>query len=52
MAVWSIILGFVAIMLVFRTTDWRGLIRAAESERDTDAAEGQVGSRDLRGASP
>ena len=52
MAVWSIILGFVAIMLVFRTTDWRGLIRAAESERDIDGTEGQVRSRDLRGASP
>ena len=27
MAAWSVVLGFAAILLVFRTTDWRGLIR-------------------------
>jgi hypothetical protein len=32
MAAWSVVLGFVAIRLVFRTTDWRGLVREAESE--------------------
>ena len=48
MAAWSVVLGFVA-LLVFRTTDWRGLIRSAEQdareregtgEEPTDAAEG------------
>jgi uncharacterized membrane protein YbhN (UPF0104 family) len=37
MAAWSVVLGFVAILLVFRTTDWRGLIRQAEAEA-SDAA--------------
>ena len=32
MAAWSVVLGFVAILLVFRTTDWRGLIRQAEED--------------------
>lgn len=32
MAAWSVVLGFLAILLVFRTTDWRGLIRQAEEE--------------------
>jgi uncharacterized membrane protein YbhN (UPF0104 family) len=36
MAAWSVVLGFVAILLVFKTTDWRGLIRQAQEE-----AEGQ-----------
>jgi hypothetical protein len=34
MAAWSVALGFAAILLVFRTTDWRGLIRQAEEDRD------------------
>jgi uncharacterized protein (TIRG00374 family) len=34
MAAWSVVLGFAAILLVFRTTDWRGLIRDAEEDRD------------------
>jgi uncharacterized protein (TIRG00374 family) len=34
MAAWSVVLGFAALMLVFRTTDWRGLIRQAEEDRD------------------
>lgn len=33
MAAWSVVLGFAAILLVFRTTDWRGLIKQAEDER-------------------
>lgn len=39
MAAWSVVLGFAAILLVFRTTDWRGLIRQAEEEhgRESDA---------------
>jgi uncharacterized membrane protein YbhN (UPF0104 family) len=36
MAAWSVVLGFAAILLVFKTTDWRGLIRQAQEE-----AEGQ-----------
>jgi glycosyltransferase 2 family protein len=40
MAAWSVVLGFTAILLVFRTTDWRGLIRQAEEESDRDHATG------------
>jgi uncharacterized membrane protein YbhN (UPF0104 family) len=32
MAAWSVVLGFAAMVFFFRTTDWRGLIRRAESE--------------------
>ncbi len=38
MAAWSVVLGFAAILLVFRTVDWRGLIREAQDEADSDAA--------------
>ncbi len=34
MAAWSVVLGFTALLLVFRTTDWRGLIRQAEEDRE------------------
>ncbi|HET9184985.1 MAG TPA: lysylphosphatidylglycerol synthase transmembrane domain-containing protein [Solirubrobacterales bacterium] len=48
MAAWSVVLGFTAILLVFRTTDWRGLIRQAqedaESERAAGAGEAASGS--------
>jgi uncharacterized membrane protein YbhN (UPF0104 family) len=33
MAAWSVLLGFAAILLVFRTADWRSLIRQAEVDR-------------------
>jgi uncharacterized membrane protein YbhN (UPF0104 family) len=36
MAAWSVVLGFTAILLVFRTTDWRGLIRQAQEEADRE----------------
>jgi uncharacterized membrane protein YbhN (UPF0104 family) len=38
MAAWSVLLGFLSILLVFRTTDWRGLIRQAEEEADSEKA--------------
>ena len=38
MAAWSVVLGFAAIMLVFRTTDWRGLMRQAQEEADSQKA--------------
>lgn len=38
MAAWSVVLGFAAILLVFRTTDWRGLIRDAQSEAEEEKA--------------
>ncbi|HEV7771397.1 MAG TPA: lysylphosphatidylglycerol synthase transmembrane domain-containing protein [Solirubrobacterales bacterium] len=38
MAAWSVVLGFTAILLVFRTTDWRGLIEQAKDEAASDAA--------------
>jgi glycosyltransferase 2 family protein len=44
MAAWSVVLGFAAILLVFRTTDWRGLIRQAQEEADSDKA-AQAASR-------
>lgn len=41
MAAWSVVLGFAAILLVFRTTDWRGLIKQAQDEADReDGGEG------------
>jgi uncharacterized membrane protein YbhN (UPF0104 family) len=40
MAAWSVVLGFTAILLVFRTADWRGLIRQAQDEAASDAASG------------
>lgn len=33
MAAWSVVLGFAALLLVFRTTDWRGLIQQAEEDK-------------------
>ncbi len=38
MAAWSVVLGFAAILLVFRTTDWRGLIRQAEEDAGEEKA--------------
>jgi uncharacterized membrane protein YbhN (UPF0104 family) len=38
MAAWSVVLGFAAILLVFGTADWKGLIRQAEDEAASDAA--------------
>jgi uncharacterized membrane protein YbhN (UPF0104 family) len=38
MAAWSVVLGFAAILLVFRTTDWRGLIREAQDEAEKETA--------------
>jgi uncharacterized protein (TIRG00374 family) len=38
MAAWSVVLGFAAILLVFRTTDWRGLIKQAQEDAASDAA--------------
>jgi glycosyltransferase 2 family protein len=38
MAAWSVVLGFMAILLVFRTTDWRGLIRQAQEEAEGEKA--------------
>ncbi|MBS1845404.1 MAG: flippase-like domain-containing protein [Actinobacteria bacterium] len=40
MAAWSVVLGFAAIFLVFRTTDWRGLIKQARDEADRDEGGG------------
>jgi uncharacterized membrane protein YbhN (UPF0104 family) len=43
MAAWSVALGFAAILLVFRTTDWRGLIRQAQEDADRDDGPGGSG---------
>lgn len=42
MAAWSVVLGFAAILLVFRTTDWRGLIGQAHEDK---ALESQTAAR-------
>lgn len=36
MAAWSVVLGFAAIVLVFRTTDWKGLIKQAQDEAEEE----------------
>jgi uncharacterized membrane protein YbhN (UPF0104 family) len=36
MAAWSALLGFAALLLIFRTTNWRALIHAAESEAKSE----------------
>jgi uncharacterized membrane protein YbhN (UPF0104 family) len=33
-AVWAALLGFVALAVIFRTTDWRGLIRSASEDAE------------------
>jgi uncharacterized membrane protein YbhN (UPF0104 family) len=38
MAAWSAVLGFAALLLIFRTTNWRDLIHAAESEMRSEEA--------------
>lgn len=38
MAAWSVVLGFAAILLVFRTTDWKGLIKQAQDEAAEESA--------------
>jgi uncharacterized membrane protein YbhN (UPF0104 family) len=38
MAAWSALLGFAALLLIFRTTDWRSLMRRAESEKRAEEA--------------
>lgn len=38
MAAWSVVLGFMAILLVFRTTDWRGLIQQAQDDAKREQA--------------
>jgi uncharacterized membrane protein YbhN (UPF0104 family) len=43
MAAWSVALGFGAILLVFRTTDWRGLIRQAQEDADREDGSGDGG---------
>ena len=48
MAAWSVVLGFAAILLVFRTTDWRGLIRQARDEADSEKARRRRRSRPAR----
>jgi uncharacterized membrane protein YbhN (UPF0104 family) len=44
MAAWSVVLGFLAMLLVFRTTDWRGLIKQAEADADADKAAQATGT--------
>ena len=38
MAAWSALLGFAALLLIFRTTNWRGLIHRAESDAKAEEA--------------
>jgi uncharacterized membrane protein YbhN (UPF0104 family) len=43
MAAWSVFLGFAAILLVFRTTDWRGLMKQAQEDQDGENGGGDGG---------
>jgi uncharacterized membrane protein YbhN (UPF0104 family) len=52
MAAWSVVLGFAAILLVFRTTDWRGLIRQAQEEADEEGGDGGGSGGAGAGAQP
>jgi glycosyltransferase 2 family protein len=52
MAAWSIFLGFAAILLVFRTTDWRGLIRQAQDERAEEEGNEREAAATEAGKSP
>ena len=45
MAAWSVFLGFAAILLVFRTTDWRGLMHQAQEDQDGENGGGEVARR-------
>ena len=45
MAAWSVVLGFAAMLLVFRTTDWRGLIKQAQDERAEEEGEEREAER-------
>jgi uncharacterized membrane protein YbhN (UPF0104 family) len=38
MAAWSALLGFAAMLFIFRTTDWRGLVHRAETEARAERA--------------
>jgi uncharacterized membrane protein YbhN (UPF0104 family) len=50
MAAWSALLGFAALVFIFRTTNWRGLVEEAESE--TRKAETVGASGEARGPLP
>jgi hypothetical protein len=39
LAAWSALLGFAALLLIFRTTNWRDLIHRAEREARAEEAE-------------
>jgi uncharacterized membrane protein YbhN (UPF0104 family) len=41
MAAWSVVLGFIAMITVFRTTDWRGLVKQAEEDEAREGAAGK-----------
>lgn len=45
MAAWSVLLGFAAILLVFRTTDWRGLIKQAQDEAAAEESAAPASAR-------
>lgn len=51
MAAWSVFLGFCAILLVFRTTDWRGLMRQAQEDADRENG-GDGGAERSEAATP
>jgi uncharacterized membrane protein YbhN (UPF0104 family) len=44
MAAWSVMLGFTAMLLVFRTTDWRGLIKQAQDDAAQENAPAPAGT--------
>jgi uncharacterized membrane protein YbhN (UPF0104 family) len=44
MAAWSVVLGFAAMLLVFRTTDWRALVKQAEADVESEKTAPAAGS--------
>jgi uncharacterized membrane protein YbhN (UPF0104 family) len=57
MAAWSAVLGFAALVIIFRTTNWRGLVEQAGDEATAHkegqtAGEGEAGGAAPQGAAP
>jgi uncharacterized membrane protein YbhN (UPF0104 family) len=45
MAAWSALLGFIALLLIFRTTNWRALIHRAEADARAEEAKQDAAER-------
>jgi uncharacterized membrane protein YbhN (UPF0104 family) len=52
MAAWSAVLGMVALLLIFRTTNWRDLIHRASREAEAEEAKQDAAEKAAQGAVP